>query len=167
MGVSKKNLYTEKIKSNWTEALFIGLALLFFGLLAWRIGIGKQDWLASILLFLAIVFVFYALNYRTLVIEIDEKAFRLKFGVFHWTVPLGSVAECKLDNVPPLQRYGGAGIHFIKVSGRYRASFNFLEYPRVVLELKQKRGLVRDVSFSTRQPDEVIQIVMERSGPHR
>jgi hypothetical protein len=56
---------------------------------------------------------------------------------------------------------GGAGIHFISVRGRYRVSFNFLEHPRVVIALKKKRGLVRDVSFSTRHPDEVLQLIRE------
>ena len=55
----------------------------------------------------------------------------------NWTLPLEGVVACRLDEVPPLQRYGGAGIHFINVRGRYRASFNFLDYPRVVLELRQ------------------------------
>lgn len=45
------------------------------------------------------------------------------------------------------------------VRGRYRASFNFLEHPRVAVQLKRKRGLVRDVSFSTRQPDEIVRII--------
>lgn len=31
--------------------------------------------------------------------------------------------------------------------------FNFLEYPRVVLELSKKMGPVRDVAFTTRQPE--------------
>jgi hypothetical protein len=60
-------------------------------------------------------------------------------------------------------RYGGAGIHWMMVHGRYRASFNFLEYPRVVVRFKQKRGLVQDVSFSTRQPEEVIRCIEQAS----
>ena len=44
------------------------------------------------------------------------------------------------------------------VDGRYRASFNFLEYPRVVTALRGKRR-VRDISFSTRQPDEVLRLI--------
>ncbi|MFZ2095565.1 MAG: hypothetical protein WAV05_02895 [Anaerolineales bacterium] len=40
---------------------------------------------------------------------------------------------------------------------RYRASFNFLEYPRVVIALKRKVGPVQDISFTTRRPDDVIQ----------
>jgi hypothetical protein len=38
---------------------------------------------------------------------------------------------------------------------------NFLEYPRIVIELKEKRGLVRDVAFSTERPDEILRIIEE------
>jgi hypothetical protein len=54
-------------------------------------------------------------------------------------------------------RLGGAGIHFMVIENRYRASFNFLEYPRVVIALKRKKGPVRDISFSTRHPEELLQ----------
>jgi len=64
--------------------------------------------------------------------------------------------------VPLVMRMGGAGIHFMFVRGRYRVSFNVLEYPRVVLALKKKAGPVCDVSFSTRQPDEVVQRVRQQ-----
>jgi hypothetical protein len=44
---------------------------------------------------------------------------------------------------------------------RYRASFNFLEHPRVVIALKRKVGPVRDISFSTRRPDDVLRLIQE------
>jgi hypothetical protein len=47
------------------------------------------------------------------------------------------------------------------VRKRYRASFNFLEHSRVVIRLKSKVGLVQDVSFSTCQPNEIIQLMQE------
>ena len=58
-------------------------------------------------------------------------------------------------------KYGGAGIHFMMIGKRYRASFNFLEYSRVVIALKNKVGLVQDISFSTRQPEEILKLVRE------
>jgi hypothetical protein len=72
---------------------------------------------------------------------------------------LHNVEGCRLDDLPVLMRYGGAGIHFMFIRRRYRASFNFLEHPRVVISLKRRAGPVRDVSFSTRRPDEVIRLV--------
>jgi len=56
---------------------------------------------------------------------------------------------------------GGAGIHFMMIRKRYRASFNFLEYPRVVIALKRKVGPVQDISFSTRRPDDVLRLIRE------
>jgi hypothetical protein len=53
-------------------------------------------------------------------------------------------------------RNGGAGIHFMLVNGRYRASFNFLEHPRVVIRFRNKIGPVVDLSFSTTQPEKVL-----------
>jgi hypothetical protein len=84
----------------------------------------------------------------------------LSFGVFSWTIPIYNIDEIQNDDeIPVLSKYGGAGIHFMFVRRRYRASFNFLEYSRVVLRLKKKQGLVSDISFSTCQPEELLQIV--------
>jgi len=56
-------------------------------------------------------------------------------------------------------QYGGAGIHFMFINKRYRASFNFLEYPRIVVALKKKSGPVCDLSFTTRHPEKVLQLL--------
>jgi len=58
-----------------------------------------------------------------------------------------------------LMRMGGAGIHFMMIRKRYRASFNFLEYPRVVLAFQREVGPVQDISFSTRRPDDVLRLI--------
>jgi hypothetical protein len=50
------------------------------------------------------------------------------------------------------------------IGGRYRVSFNFLEYPRVLISLKRS-GIVRDVSFTTRQPERLVTLLeAARSG---
>jgi hypothetical protein len=150
-------IYTEELSSPRTQALFIGLTALFGALAAWRVKASRASRLARVFLFFAALFLFYVLNYRTLVIRLTPAALKLRFGLFTWTVPLDNVASCGHDELPAPQRLGGAGIHFMMVRQRYRVSFNFLEYPRVVVALKNPAGPVRDVSFSTRRPDEVIQ----------
>ncbi len=99
------------------------------------------------------------MNYRTLVIRLTSESLKLTFGIFTWRVPLDNVEDCRLDEIPLVMRMGGAGIHFMIIRKRYRASFNFLEYPRVVIAFKRKDGLVRDISFSTRQPDDVLYFI--------
>jgi hypothetical protein len=149
-------LYTEKLTSTRTLALFAALMVLFGGLFAWRLVAGSPGFWGIVFGFFFCLFLFYTLNFRTLSISLTPESLVLTFGVFTWRVPLGNIAGCRLDDVPPFKKYGGAGIHFMFVHKRYRASFNFLEYPRVVIAFKQAVGPVRDLSFSTRRPGLVL-----------
>jgi hypothetical protein len=158
---SDDRIYTETITSNKTEALFLALTFLFFSMLIWRMNAGGMDILAAVFFCLLILFLFYSVNFRTLIIYLTSESLKLKFGLFTWTVPLDNVEECRLDELPLFMRMGGAGIHFMNIHKRYRISFNFLEYPRIVIAFKKKVGPVRDISFSTRQPDDVIKFIQE------
>jgi len=152
--------YHEEISSNKTETIFLALTMLFFLLLTWRWKISGLDTLAIIFLSLAAIFLFYSLNYRTLKIHLMQVSLELKFGIFTWKIPFDNIESCRLDdNLPALMKNGGAGIHFMTIDHRYRASFNFLEHPRIVIALKKKAGLVRDISFSTRNPTEVLSLL--------
>jgi len=161
MNAQSKPVYEERLTSARTTALFVVLTLVFGALAArcWTAdGFTGSTVVCSLL---ALMFLFYVVNYRVLVIRIIGDALVLTFGVFTWTVPLTNVEACQRDDVSTFMYYGGAGIHFFTSRGRYRVSYNFLEYPRVVVGLKEKRWLVRDVSFSTRQPDEVLAALEE------
>jgi hypothetical protein len=149
-------LFHERLSSPRTSGFLAALALLSGLLGAGRMqAAGVDAWAVAGLGFSAF-FWFYVLNYRSLDIRLTAAALTLTFGVFHWVVPLDNVDTVRLDQLPWLLWYGGAGIHFMTAHRRYRVSLNFLEHPRVVIGLKRKAGLVRDVSFSTRRPGEVI-----------
>ncbi|HSD85562.1 MAG TPA: hypothetical protein VLG46_17000 [Anaerolineae bacterium] len=150
--------YEEKLSSNKTAALFLGLTLLFLALAIWRMTTVGLDILAAIFFIFFLFFLFYSLNYRTLVIQLTPESLKLHFGLFTWTIATDNIESCFPDDIS-LRRIGGAGIHFSSFRGRYRAMFNFLEYPRVVIALKIKKGPVRDVAFSTRRPDEVMHLI--------
>ena len=156
--MSEKPLFEEKISSVRTEVLFVTLALLFLALLYWRLMATDFGVIAGILLLLSLFFIFCALNYRVLSIRISADNLHLRFGVFGWKVPLNNIEKVYADETS-LWRIGGAGIHFSSIGGRYRAMLNFLEYPRVVVALKEKRGFVRDIAFSTDTPKEIMHIL--------
>ena len=151
-------IYEEKISSARTEVLFVALTFLFFALFYRRLMVTGSGVIAGIFLLLSLLFAFYALNYRFLIIHISTREINLKFGVFGWTIPLHGVEKIYIDNTS-LWRISGAGIHFSSIGGRYRAMLNFLEYPRLVIVLKEKRGLVKDVAFSTGRPNEIMRII--------
>ena len=153
-------LYHEVVSSKKTTNLFIALAAVFLILAAWRVIVTGLDTLTIVFVSIGCLFVFYVFNFRILEIDLTAQALKLKFGLFHWTIPLSNIASCQHDDdLPWLMKNGGAGIHFMLIRNRYRASFNFLEYPRVVVALKKPAGPVVDLSFTTRHPDELIQQV--------
>jgi hypothetical protein len=152
-------LYEERVSSKRSAALFWALAGVFCLLSLWRFRAGGWGLLGGVFLFFAAMFLFYALNYRALIIRVTPEALTLRFGVFSWRVALDNIVEAALDELPPMLDYGGAGIHFMMVRGRYRVSFNFLEYPMAVIALRRRSGPVRDVSFSTRRPEELLRLI--------
>lgn len=151
--------YTETISSKQTEDLFIALTLIFGGLCTRRASKKGLDAFAFVFGGLCLAFLFYAMNYRVLTIRLTQKALQLKFGMITWTEPYENIAACSIDDISGLMRYGGAGVHFMSIQNRYRASFNFLEYSRVVVALKKKAGPVCDISFTTRNPEKVLQLI--------
>ena len=153
--------HSEKLSSTRTEALFILLALVSMVLFAWRWLNGRWDGWAITLLCSFAFFLFYTINYRTLKIHISSETLRLTFGIFTWTIAISNIKNCFIDE-NTIWRFGGAGIHFMWTKGKYRAFFNFLEYPRVVITLKKKKGLVREIAFSTRYPEQVMSFLVER-----
>jgi Ca2+/Na+ antiporter len=154
-------IYSERISSNKTEVLFLMLMMLSLLLLIWRVTSDGLDILAVAFTCLFIIFLFYSVNYRTLLIHLTTDSLKLTFGIFTWTIPVDNIQEYSLDELPVIMKYGGAGIHFMIIRKRYRASFNFLEYPRVVIAFTRKVGLVQDISFSTRRPDDMLQLIRE------
>mgnify|MGYP000268056098 FL=1 len=161
--MDKKNnlIYSEKLTSWRTTRLFLVLALIFFALFFWREVHNGMDMPSIIFICISGFFMFYVVNYRALQIKFTSDSLQLIFGIFHWSEHFTNIEACSLDRLPMINEKGGAGIHFMMVHHRYRVSFNFLEYPRVVMALKKKRGWVQELSFSTRQPEEIIRIISE------
>lgn len=159
--IVEKNLYTEKLLSNKTHALFLILTFVFLALAIWRwLVSGLSGW-AVVLTILFAFFLFYVFNYRTLKIRITSETLQLTFGIITWKIPISNINNCYLDE-DSLLRLGGAGIHFMFIKGKYRSFWNFLEYPRVVVSLKKKKGTVQEIAFTTQHPEQVMEII--RSG---
>jgi hypothetical protein len=159
--MTSHTLYEEHLSSGRTEALFIVLTLIPLALFAWRVPSAGFDGWSVFLLLVTAMFLFYSVNYRTLVTRVTADVMRLQFGFFEWKLAMQNIEFCSPDTVS-LWRIGGAGIHFTFIDRRYRAIFNFLEYPRLVVGLKVKKGPVRDVVFSTRRPAELMALLQPR-----
>lgn len=156
-------LYSEKVRSNRTSLLFVILALIFFTLFAWRYSVVGFKFVPGLYAFIGLFFCVYIINYRFLIITITDQTLHLKFGVVGWRTDLENIALSILYDPPFWIKYGGAGVHFAMVDGKYMAFYNFLEYPRVLIKFRKKQGLVQALVFTTREPDRIIEILEKRS----
>jgi hypothetical protein len=154
-----KYIYKEEVSSNKTNLLFLFLMFFFIFLLFVRVStVGFRGW--SIFWFvLTLFFFFYGLNYRTLRIFISEDALHLRFGLVRWKTSLENIQSIQMDDSPFWIKYGGAGVHFAYVNKRYRAFYNFLEFPRVLITFHQKQGPVQELTFTTQAPEKIIQLI--------
>ena len=152
-------VYHEKVQSSKTSLLFIILTIIFAALFAWRASAVGFRFIPILYLFVGVFFFLYVLNYRSLTITISENDIFLKFGIIQWRTMLENIQSCELDDSPDIIKYGGAGVHFAFVKRIYRAYFNFLEHPRVLITFINKQGPVQALVFTTRQPAEVIKII--------
>lgn len=123
-------IYLEKVQSNKTEAIRLTLMVLFLLLSVWRFYIAGLDLLWDVFTVLFVLFLFYALNYRTLLIRLCSGTLILGFGIFTWRVPLDNKESCELDELPALMRLGGAGIHLMLIRKRYRHHSTSWSIPR-------------------------------------
>lgn len=158
--------YVEEVRSNWTSALFACLGTLSLALFSWRLSAVGWRFLTDLFLFLGIFFFLYTVNYRVLRIEIDGGRLSLQFGLLRWRTEFSRMADCQLDDSPWWIKYGGAGVHFAMVRGKYRVYFNFLEHPRVLVSLSVRQGPVRQICFTTRQPDQVLALLKKEIRTH-
>ncbi len=156
--MSNEILFEEKVISHKTEGLFIFLTLLFI-ILSIILFIGKNNLFSLVSFLLFLFFLFYSLNYRTLAIQITSHLICLRFGIFKRTIRWEEFEEIYFDDIS-MWRIGGAGIHFRMIRRRYRVMFNFLEHKRIAILLR--KGLVREVVFSTQHPEEIMKICKEK-----
>lgn len=156
MSLSSDHLYEEQISSKITTGVFITFTTLFMIIFSCQF-LGSGYFVLTLISFsLFLFFLFYSLNYRSLTILITSSSVEIKFGIFSRIACWESIEDCHIDGVS-MWRIGGAGIHFTRIRGKWRAMYNFLEYPRIVLTLK--KGRIREVIFSTRNPERVLTIV--------
>jgi hypothetical protein len=100
--------------------------------------------------------VFLTLNFGRLSIKVDYHTVTVGYGIIKKRIPLENIKDCNIDETPAI-KYGGAGIRTIKIKGEWILVFNVVGGPRVALSLRQ--GRYKKFVFSTKNPEEVINVI--------
>ncbi len=157
-------IYEETLYLRVFTALLSGFAAVCLFLAVYQIlnGFGGADspppWFFMLF---ALLFLGIAFNFRTLRIELSPQAVVVGYGIAKRMIPWEAIERGYRDEVSNL-RYGGWGIRIGWVQGKWRLVYNTPGTPRVVLAVN--RGWFDEFVFSTRNPDEVLNLIRQRIG---
>jgi hypothetical protein len=157
-------IYEETLYLRVFTALLSGFAAVYLFLAFYQLlnGPGGDNSLPTwFLLLLGLLFLGIALNFRMLRIELSPRSVVVGYGIAKRRIPWGAIERCYRDEVSSL-RYGEWGIRIGWVQGKWRLVYNTPGAPRVVLALNS--GWFDEFVFSTRNHDEVLNIIRQRIG---
>lgn len=154
-----KNIYEETISAKWMTVSFAVITIIFFSVFLYQLltgPIGADPAPDVLWLVLALLFFSLTLNFRKLKINISSEGISAGYGIFKSTISWEKLEEVYLDETSTA-RYGGWGIRVSRVEGNWRLVYNVIGGPRVVISSKD--GFFKDLAFSTKNPEEVIEII--------
>lgn len=154
-------VYEERIFSLLTTVIMTivcgaMLFMFFYQLLVGPVGTRPMpDWFFLVML---LVFLAVGLNFARLTVRIDQRGISVAYGIINHNIRWENAVECYRDESSSL-RYGGWGIRFGRVDGKWRLVFNVIGGDRVVI--KKNRGVWDEFVFSTGNPEAVIEAVRQ------
>lgn len=144
----------------WILAMEIGIAVSFLALFIYQLPEGLSWFYLGMFLLFVGVTVLIA-NLTRLTISITPQHITVAYGRISYSISWDNVEGFAPTSGPGI-RYGGWGIRMTRVKGKWVLVYNVIASPGVVLELKS--GRFRRFVFSTRHPDEVLNIVKQQIG---
>jgi hypothetical protein len=112
---------------------------------------------------MVVLFVLITLNFAWLTVRIDQRGVSIGYGIIRQHIRWEDIEDCYQDQAWAV-RYGGWGIRLGWYGPNWRLVYNTLFDPRVVL--RRRSGFVKEIAFSTGNPDQVMAIVRDRLGLH-
>ena len=119
------------------------------------------DWFYLVMFIFMLAVAFLVANFRVLVVRITSQSVTVSYGMIKRVIPWGDIETAFRDESPGL-RYGGWGSRITRIEGRWRLAYNVIGTPGVVLRLR--KGRVREFMFSTKNPEQVLDIIHRQIG---
>lgn len=157
--MNSDTIYEERIFAKVTGGLLWAMAVLMLIIMVYVLTIEPVDeepYLYLLFITMFLLFVILGLIFGRLVIRVDYQKVMVGFGVIKKKIPLENITEVYLDETSAL-KYGGAGIRTTRLEGEWVMAYIIVGGPRVVLKLNE--GRFKRFVFSTKNPEEVINVI--------
>ncbi len=152
-------IYEEKIFAKLIGGLFGALSVIMLIMLIYRITmgpLGEDPAPTTFFLIMFIIFLLLTLNFSRLIIRISFQYITVGFGIVKKRIPWEIIEDCEIDKTSVL-KCGGAGIRAARIKGEWVLVYNVVGGSRCVLKLKE--GRFGKFVFSTKNPEEVVNVI--------
>jgi hypothetical protein len=152
-------IYEEKIFAKVIGGSLGVVSIIMLIILIYQITVGPlgDDPAPTIFFFIMfIIFFILTLIFSRLIIRISFQSVSVGFGIIRKRIPMENIVDCEIDKTSAI-RYGGAGIRTARIKGEWVLIYNVVGVARCVLKLKE--GRVKKFVFSTKNPEEVVNVI--------
>lgn len=152
-------IYEEKIVAKLIGGMFGAISAVMLITLIYQLttdAIDDAPYIDALFIILFLGFFLLTLNFGRLIIRIDYRELTVRFGIFKKRVPWENIEDVYVDETTAI-KYGGAGIRTARIKGEWVLVYNVIGGPRVVLKLRV--GRYKKFVFSTKNPEEVINVI--------
>ncbi len=157
--MNSENIYEEKIFAKLIGGMLGAVSAMMLITLIYQItsdAIDDAPYLNVLFLVMFLAFFLLTLNFGRLIIRINFREVSVGYGVIKKKIPWENIEDVYVDETPAI-KYGGAGIRTARIKGEWVLVYNVIGGPRVVLKLKV--GRYKKFVFSTKNPEEVINVI--------
>jgi hypothetical protein len=116
----------------------------------------EKTWMSILFVIMFLVFLFLTINFSRLIIRVNFQGITVAYGIIKKTIPWENIEGIEIDKTSAI-KYGGAGIRTARIKGEWVLVYNVIGGPRCVLKLKE--GRFKKFVFSTKNPEEVVNVV--------
>ncbi|MFC1906111.1 hypothetical protein ACFLWJ_01335 [Chloroflexota bacterium] len=164
-----KAIYEETLSPSMMKvamAVMGVITVLFLVLYIYQLTVGPigstaaPDWYYLLLFIIFAVITAFLTNFRKLTITITSTAITVRYGMLKSMVPWDNIARCTMDKDSSLG-YGGFGLRLARGHGTWIRAYNLMSHPRIALDLKA--GKSKRLVFSTKSPEQIIEIAKQQN----
>ena len=154
-------VYEEKIFSRVIALIFAAIILFMAALFIYLLSLpdGIDGWGALFYLIMIIILLFVGINFSILIIRITPDNLILSFGILKKRIAWSDIKSCEIMNIP-WTKFGGIGIRYTKLNGKSALAYIVEGATKIALEMKG--GKTQILIFSTRNPEEVLNIIRQK-----
>ncbi|UCG70065.1 MAG: hypothetical protein JSV09_03345 [Thermoplasmata archaeon] len=152
--IYEEKIFAKVIGGILGSVMVLMLVIMMYQIIAGPLGDDPAPTLFFLIMFL--IFLMLTLIFSRLIIRMTFQSITVGFGIIKRTIPWENISAVRIDETSAI-KYGGAGIRMAKVQGKWVLVYNVIGGPRCVLTLKE--GRFKEFIFSTKNPEEVINVV--------